>query len=138
MTGHLPSFELDIRITYADTDQMGVVYYSNYLVFFEQGRTELMRHLGVRYKDLEETEKVGLPVTEANCRYRAPARYDDLICVRTKIKRIGGVHMEFEYEVVNKETGQTLVEGFTRHVFVNEKWKPTPVPKSLLAKLHTD
>lgn len=128
-------FTFDIRIAYADTDRMGVVYYGNYFTLFERGRTELMRKLGVRYRDLEEVEKVFLPVSEASCRYFSPAKYDDLIRVTTRIKEMGGAHMDFEYDIHDADTGRHLAQGFTRHPFVNANWRPVRVPTSLKEKL---
>ncbi len=134
MTPDFPKFEFEVRIAYADTDRMGVVYYGNYFTLFEKGRTELMRNLGLRYRDLEEKEKVFLPVNEATCRYLSPAHYDDLITVVTKIKDLGGAHIDFEYEIKSEE-GKRIAEGFTRHPFVNNLWKPVRVPSSMRSKL---
>jgi acyl-CoA thioester hydrolase len=127
-------FEFQVRIAYADTDRMGVVYYANYFTLFERGRTELMRNANLRYRDLEDVEKVFLPVSEANCRYLAPARYDDLITVRTKVKTLGRAHIDFEYEIFDAETKKPLAEGFTRHPFVNSAWKPVRAPQSIASK----
>ena len=135
MNEKLPVFSFDVRIAYADTDRMGVVYYGNYFTLFERGRTELMRNLGIRYRDLEEVSKVFLPASEASCRYLSPAHYDDLIRVTTRIKKVGGAHIDFDYEIVNSETGKRLAEGFTRHPFVNAQWRPVRVPAELRAKL---
>jgi len=127
-------YEFEFRIAYADTDRMGVVYYGNYFTLFERGRTELMRNLGLRYRDLEEQEKVFLPASEARCRYFGPAKYDELIKIRTWVKEIKGAHIDFEYEIWNAETGQKLAFGFTRHPFVNKDWKPVRVPRSVKEK----
>lgn len=128
-------FSFDVRIAYADTDRMGVVYYANYLTLFERGRTELMRNLGLRYRDLEEKEKIFLPVSQANCRYLHPAKYDDLIRVTTHVQKLGGAHVDFSYEIFDVETGVKLAEGYTRHPVVNEHWKPVRVPAALKEKL---
>ena len=125
------AYEMEFRVAYADTDRMGVVYYANYLTLFERGRTELFRSKGVRYRDLEDNDKIYLPVIEAECKYLAPARYDDLIRIRTWVDEIGGATMVFKYEVVNAETGQLLVRGRTKHPFVNKDWKPIRVPVQL-------
>lgn len=122
--------ELDFRVSYADTDRMGVVYYANYLVLFERGRTEFMRELGIRYRDLEEQE-IYLPVMETQVKYLAPAHYDDLIKIRTKISDLGRASMTFEYELFNGESGKRMALGFTKHPFVNRSWKPVPVPLSV-------
>ncbi len=131
----LPAFEFDVRIAYADTDKMGVMYYGNYFTLFERGRTELLRNLGVRYRDLEEKEKVFLPASEASCKYFHPARYDDLIRVVTRVKKLGHAHVDFDYDVLDAETGRRLAEGFTRHPVVNYDWKPVRVPDIIRAKL---
>ena len=114
---------------------MGVVYYANYLTLFERGRTELMRSMGLRYRDLEENEKVFLPVSEAHCRYLHPAKYDDLIRVITWIEKVGGASVEFSYKIVDVESGRPIAEGTTRHPFVNQQWKPVRIPATLRAKL---
>lgn len=126
--------ELDFRVSYADTDKMGVVYYANYLVLFERGRTEMMRELGLRYRDLEE-KNIFLPVMDARVTYLAPAHYDDLLKIRTSISDLGRASMTFDYELVNAETGKTMARGYTKHPFVSQAWKPVAVPpdvKSIL------
>lgn len=129
------SFSFDSRVAYADTDRMGVVYYGNYFTLFERGRTELMRNLGLRYRDMEEIEKVFLPASEAHCRYLSPAKYDDLIRVVTRVKDVGGAHIDFEYDVLLVDSGARVATGFTRHPFVDKTWKPVRIPKSVREKL---
>jgi acyl-CoA thioester hydrolase len=119
--------ETDFRVSYADTDQMGVVYYANYLVLFERGRTELMRGIGLCYKDLEK-EGVYLPAMEAQVAYLAPARYDDLLKIKTRVSDLGRASLTFAYEIVHAETGKPVAQGSTKHPFVNRQWKPTRVP----------
>jgi acyl-CoA thioester hydrolase len=123
--------EFEFRIAYADTDRMGVVYYANYFILFERGRTELLRSLGVRYRDLEEKMRILLPAMEADCRYLAPARYDDLIRIRTSVSELGRAHVSFQYEIQNAETGRLLARGSTKHPFVNPTWKPVRAPEPL-------
>jgi acyl-CoA thioester hydrolase len=123
--------EFEFRIAYADTDRMGVVYYANYFVLFERGRTELMRSLGFRYRDLEETHRIFLPAMESHCHYLAPARYDDLIRIRTFISELGGAHVTFRYEISDAENGRLLARGSTKHPFVNAKWRPVRIPPAL-------
>lgn len=125
--------EFEFRIAYADTDRMGVVYYGNYLTLFERGRTELLRAKGFRYLDLEDKLGVYLPAMEADCRYLAPARYDDLIRIRTWVAELGGAHVVFEHEILHAETGRRLATGRTKHPFVNKDWKPVRVPATLRA-----
>lgn len=128
-------YDFDVRIAYADTDRMGVVYYANYLVLFERGRTELLRNLGIRYRDLEEKNRLFMPVTETHCQYFAPARYDDMIRVRTRIAELGGASIVFAYEIQDPETGKVLAKGSTKHAVVNLLWKPTRLPEDLRQKL---
>ncbi len=123
--------EFEFRVAYADTDRMGVVYYANYFVLFERGRTELLRTLGFRYRDFEENMEIFLPAMEAGCEYLAPARYDDLIRIRTRLDRLGRAHIGFRYEIEDAESGRLLARGFTKHPFVNKKWRPVRVPAVL-------
>lgn len=110
--------ELTYRVPYADTDQMGVVYYANYLVFFERSRNELMRSLGLTYKEMED-RGLGLPVLEAHCVYHAPARYDDLLTIRARVDGFEGIKLRVKCEVRRGET--LLVEGYTLHVCLDYK-----------------
>jgi acyl-CoA thioester hydrolase len=121
-------FSFDLRVAYADTDRMGVVYYGNYFTLFERGRTELMRSIGLRYRDLEEVDHVYLPVSETSCHYYSPAHYDELIRVTTRIKEMGG-------DISSVDTGKKVAQGITKHPFVNKEWKPVRVPKDFRAKL---
>jgi acyl-CoA thioester hydrolase len=124
--------EFDVRVTYADTDKLGIIYYANYLKYFEQGRTELMRGLGVRYRDLEIQRKLFLPAVEARVEYKAPSRYDDLLTVRTWIAEMGRASISFECDVVDKEFGGKLcARGFSRHAIVNDLWRTTRIPDDL-------
>ncbi len=128
--------DLAVRVTYADTDRMGVVYYANYLRFFEQGRTELLRSLGSRYRDLELHRKLYLPVAAALCRYVSPGRYDDLLLVRTWVSALGKASLSFAYEILDAESaGRRLVVGCTRHALVDELWKPARLPDDLRTAL---
>ena len=91
--------ETTVRVRYAETDQMGVVYHANYLVWFEVGRVEFIRALGLDYREMEREHGVGIAVVEANCRYRAPARYDDLLTVRTRMVGVRGSVIRFSYAI---------------------------------------
>jgi len=106
-----------LRVRYGETDQMGVVYYGNYAQFLEQGRTEWLRELGFSYKWMEENN-VLLPVTHLNINYKLPARYDDIISITTKLKKIPTFRIEFDYEIHN-EKGELLVTASTTLVFIN-------------------
>jgi acyl-CoA thioester hydrolase len=124
--------EFDVRVTYADTDKLGIIYYANYLKYFEQGRTELMRSLGVRYRDLEIQRKLFLPAVEARVQYKAPSRYDDLLTVRTWIADMGQASVSFECDVVDKDLGGKLcARGYSRHAVVNDLWRTTRIPNDL-------
>jgi acyl-CoA thioester hydrolase len=121
--------EVRFRVRYAETDQMGVVYHSNYLIWMEMGRVELCRGLGVRYRDMEEQDGVLLTVAEASCRYRAPARYDDEVLVRATVARASTRLIEFQYEIVAVETGALLATGSTTHVICGRDLRPCRLPK---------
>jgi acyl-CoA thioester hydrolase len=124
--------EFSVRVTYADTDKMGIIYYANYLRYFEEGRTELMRSLGVRYRDLEIQRKLFLPAVEAHCRYLAPSRYDDLLVVRTWISELGKGSVRFENEIIDQDLGgRRVARGYSRHALVNDLWRPARVPDDL-------
>ncbi|MCZ8215079.1 MAG: thioesterase family protein, partial [Cyclobacteriaceae bacterium] len=111
--------ETHVRVRYAETDQMGYVYYGNYAMYYEVGRVESLRQLGLTYKQLEEMG-VMMPVTEHLTRYKAPARYDELLTLRTTIKEMPGVRIRFYYEIFNEQ--QKLInEGETQLVFVDMK-----------------
>jgi len=128
-------YDFEVRIAYADTDRMGVVYYANYLVLFERGRTEFMRNAGVRYRDLEEKQRLFMPVMEAHVDYLAPARYDDLIRVRTFLGELGGAHVIFRHDIYAAETNALIARGYTKHAVVNLLWRPTRFPSELRTTL---
>jgi len=111
--------EFTVRVRYAETDQMGVVYHGNYAQYFEMGRVEWLRNLGVSYKSMEEAG-VMLPVVSLNMSYKKPAKYDDLLRVRTIFKKQQGVKIEFDYEIYN-ENNELLTTGYSMLVFVDMK-----------------
>jgi acyl-CoA thioester hydrolase len=121
------------RVRYAETDQMGMVYYANYFVWMEIGRTDFCRESGFSYADLEREEQAFLPVAEANCRYLAPARYDDEIVVSTEIARLNRRLIEFSYNIKSKDT--LLAEGRTLHVIMGPDGKPRSLPDRYLELL---
>ncbi|MHB9154460.1 MAG: acyl-CoA thioesterase [Endomicrobiales bacterium] len=123
--------EIEIRVPYADTDQMGMVYYANYLVYFERGRTEWLREHGLTYRNLEE-KGMYFPVVECECRYQAPACYDDLLRVRTGIGGKGPASIEFVYEI--SRDGKLLATGWTKHPLVNRDFKPVRLPPGIREK----
>ena len=122
----------EYRVPYADTDQMGVVYYGNYLTLFERARNELMRACGYTYRDCE-AEGWMLPVVHAEVDYRRPAKYDDLLEVSAWVRLLKGVRIEIACEVRRKGEEELLAAGYTRHVFVSAKdFRPCPPPRKLL------
>lgn len=127
--------DTQIRVRYAETDQMGYVYHGNYAAYFEVARTEAFRRLGISYKALE-ADGVGMPVGELRTRFRRPARYDDLLTVRLLLRQPAeGSRVVFEYEVYN-EAGELLTEGHTLMVFVSTgTGRPVPMPAGIREKL---
>lgn len=121
-----------IRVRYAETDQMGVVYYANYLVWMELGRAEYCRAVGMRYRDMELEDRVLLAVVDAHCRYISPARYDDEVVITTSISAANKRMVEFRYEFCN-EDGRALATGQTRHIFLGPDMKRVQLPH----KYHT-
>jgi acyl-CoA thioester hydrolase len=121
------------RVRYAETDQMGMVYYANYLVWLEVGRSDFCRECGFSYRDLEREEQAFLTVAEANCRYLAPARYEDEIAVETELSRVRSRVIEFTYRV---KCGSTLLaEGRTLHVVIGSDGRPRSMPQRYLELL---
>jgi len=116
-------------VRYAETDQMGVVYYANYFVWMEIGRVELVRARGIDYKQLEETEGLFLAVMEATCRYRYPARYDQEILIETRVLHANSRVIEFGYEIRSVDPERLLAEGSTKHLWLNRNWRPTRLPE---------
>jgi acyl-CoA thioester hydrolase len=127
--------DLELRVRYAETDQMGVVYHTNYLVWCEIGRTELIRALtGVSYAKLEE-EGVGLAVADLSIRYHGAARYDNLIRVRTTLTDARSRSVTFEYLITNAETGERLASARTVLVSLDERGRPVVMPDHLRRRL---
>lgn len=126
--------EATLRVIYGDTDQMGVVYYANYFRYFEFARGEFFRARGGDYRALEQ-EGLLLPVVEANCTYRASARYDDLLCIRAWIAEVGRASFRFEYEIRREGDDTLLAQGRTVHALINTQGKPQRIPQSLLKLL---
>ena len=120
--------EARVRVRYAETDQMGVVYHSNYLIWFEVGRVELIRQLGLDYKRLEEEDGCGITVVDVHVRYRAPARYDDELVVQTTLLAARGPVIRFGYKILREEDGALLCEGETMHVVVGRDMKKRSLP----------
>ena len=128
----------ELRVRYAETDQMGVVYYANYLVWFEIGRVELLRQLGFDYKQMELVDDCVLPVVEATCRYKAPARYDDLIVIETRVSAMRTSVLKFTYNVYRAGESfgdgselpeKLLATGETTHVIVDKQMEKSVLPE---------
>lgn len=126
--------EIRTRVRYADTDTMGVVYYANFLVWFESGRVELLRSRGVVYRDIELLG-IFIPVIEVQASYLAPGRFDDELVVKTKLTGIGRTSMRFENEIFKLPKMELLCKGYTVHVVVGKDGRPIPVPDDIRAKL---
>jgi len=122
------SGETTIRVRYAETDQMGLLHHANYLVYFEQARTELLRSRGLSYKDME-AQGYFLVIIKAEVRYRRPARYDDVLTIRTTVARMTGAKIEHDYEVTC--AGVLVAEGATTLACVNREGRPQPLPDFL-------
>jgi acyl-CoA thioester hydrolase len=119
-----------IRVRYAETDKMGVVYYANYLVWFEVGRTDWLRDTGSTYRSMEE-DGIQLPVIEAHCEYRQGARYDDEVEIRTRAKKLSPVRVQFDYEAVRRADGVVLATGHTVHAAIDRAGRPMRMPDRL-------
>ncbi|HEX3351351.1 MAG TPA: thioesterase family protein [Terriglobales bacterium] len=124
--------ESQLRVRYAETDQMGVVYHANHFIWFEIGRVELMRQLGFAYRDMERDHGCFIPVVDARCRYKAPARYDDEIIVRTRLKNVRESVIHFGYELIRAGDGKLLAEGETTHMILDAKMKAAALPPDIL------
>ena len=116
-----------VRVRYAETDRMGVVYYANYFVWFEVGRTEWLRDSGWTYREMER-DGVALPVIEAQCEYRQPARYDDEIEIRTRATLLTPVRIRFDYQLVRADGTETLAAGHTVHAAMDGTGRPCRLP----------
>ncbi len=124
----------ELRVIYGDTDQMGVVYYANYLRYFEAGRNEFIRQKGLRYRDFEERFALRLPVTEARVGYVEPARYDDLVTVEIRLDEVRRASARFDYRLL-REDGALLATGSTTHACVDRAGKVKRMPPELLTRL---
>ena len=123
--------QTELRVYYSDTDHGHVVYYSNYLKWFEIGRTEILRQVGYDYSDFEKQNLIA-PVVEVKCNYKQPARYNDIIIIKTTIDNIGNSSIKFNYDIIRKNDKVVLANGYTINVFVNMKTQEsTPIPEEL-------
>lgn len=124
-----------LRVRYAETDQMGVVYHANYLIWFEVARVEWCRQRGINYRDLEQQQGLFMAVAEARCRYCHPAYYDDQIIISTQLTRLRSRSLTFAYKAIRATDGTLLAEGETVHIFLNRQRRPTAMPPELIAQM---
>jgi acyl-CoA thioester hydrolase len=121
-----------VRVRYADTDRMGVAYYANYLVWFEVGRTEWLRETGWSYREME-AEGVALPVIEAHCEYRLPARYDDELVIATRASLVSPIRIRFDYEILRASDNVATASGHTVHAALDATGRPRRLPDRVRA-----
>jgi len=121
--------ETDIRVRYAETDQMGIVHHSNYLIWFEAGRSDLCRARGFSYKEMEEVDNALMVVAETYCRHRSPAFYEDIITIRIKVGEIGSRSLRFDYQVYRRSDDTIIAEGETLHVVTDQNKKVRVLPE---------
>ena len=126
------SGETKLRVRYAETDKMGVVYHSNFVIWFEVGRVELLRQLGFQYKEMETEDNCHIPVVDLRVRYKSPAQYDDEIVVRTELKRVRSSLLHFSYEVFREADRTLLATGETMHIIVDNKLERTALPEKYM------
>jgi len=126
-----PVVSIHLRVRYAETDQMGVVYYANYLVWFEMGRAEYCRRTGFSYAALEEAG-FRLMVADAHCRYKAPARYDETIRIETTLRELKKKTLVFDYKIIHDGRKQVLAQGYTKHVCTNDTGKLVRLPENFV------
>jgi acyl-CoA thioester hydrolase len=121
--------DASVRVRYAETDQMGVVYHANFLLWFEVGRVELMRALGVEYKQMEKEDDCHIVVADVHCRYHHSARYDEVLRIRTRIAESRNRTVTFSYEVIRDADGKVLANGETTHVICGSNGRPKLLPE---------
>ena len=134
MGHHAVVSETRVRVRYAETDQMGVVYHANFFIWFEVGRVEMLRELGFSYKEMEEQDGCYIAVVDARCRYRAPAHYDDEILIRTHLKNVRGALIHFGYEAMRADDGALLADGETTHIVTDAQMKKRDLPPKYAAR----
>jgi acyl-CoA thioester hydrolase len=125
--------ETRLRVRYAETDQMGIVYHANHFIWFEVGRVELLRQLGFSYREMEQNDACHIAVVDARCRYKSPARYDDEIIVRTHLKRVRESTIHFGYALLRANDGTLLAEGETTHLVIDAAMNLAPLPEKYMS-----
>jgi acyl-CoA thioester hydrolase len=129
--------EAQVRVRYAETDQMGVTYYANYFVWFEVGRNQHCIECGFSYRDMEKETGLFLIVADARCRYQTPARYEDELIIKTRINELTRRTVRFNYEIVRAD-GEKVATGETLHVLINQQGRPSSLPEKYLSLLRGD
>jgi acyl-CoA thioester hydrolase len=132
-TKHPIVCETRLRVRYAETDQMGIVYHANHFIWFEVGRVELLRQLGFSYREMEQNDACHIAVVDARCRYKSPARYDDEIIVRTHLKKVRESMIHFGYALLRADDGTLLAEGETTHIVIDAAMKVAPLPEKYMS-----
>ena len=127
--------ETEIRVRYAETDKMGIVHHSNYLVWFEAGRTDLCRARGFSYRDMEDEDNALLVVAESYCRYKSPAYFEDVLTIRTQVSEVRSRSVRFAYEVVRGSDETLVAEGETLHLVTDEQKRVKQIPETYREKL---
>ncbi|HUK46483.1 MAG TPA: thioesterase family protein [Terriglobales bacterium] len=130
MIGHI--CEVRLRVRYAETDQMGVVYHANHFIWFEVGRVEFLRQLGFSYREMEQDDGCFIAVVDARCRYKSPARYDEEIVVRTQLKNVRESLVHFAYQLVRASDGALLAEGETTHIVTDGQMNIRAIPEKYM------
>jgi acyl-CoA thioester hydrolase len=133
-TDHKDYVDVDVRVRYAETDQMGVAYYGSYVVWFEVGRSAYCRAKGFSYRELEEMG-YRLVVIDLRARYKGSAKYDDLLVVRTQLKDLKNRMVTFAYRILKKDSNELIVQGETRHLCLNKRGNPGSMPEKFLNRL---
>ena len=126
---------VEVRVRYPETDRMGIAWHGHYLAWFELGRTEWMREAGCAYGEMEDQRGLFFPVVHAEARYRASARYDDLLLVHTRLAKLGGVRVRFDYEIRDRGSERLLATGSTEHAAVDREGRPCRLPDDLKRRL---
>ncbi|MSP39263.1 MAG: acyl-CoA thioesterase [Deltaproteobacteria bacterium] len=138
MKSALPTIKnrTEYRVIYGDTDQMGIVYYANYLRWFERGRSEFLRQVGLPYGMIEE-QGFHFPVTEVSCRYAISARYDDIVLIETELNELGRASLTFNYRIFRHSNNDLLASGSTKHACIAHSGKVSRIPKILIEALQS-
>jgi len=126
------SGETTLRVRYAETDRMGIVYHANFVIWFEVGRVELLRQLGFQYSEMEQQDNCHIPVVDLRVRYKAPAQYDDEVVIRTELKNVRSSLLHFSYEVFRQADRTLLATGETMHIIVDDKFDRCTLPEKYM------